>query len=90
MMVAIGEDGVKTIEDFAGYAVDDLAGWKERKDGETTFNEGVLNSFGITRAQAEEMVVVARLKVGWISEDDLMSEEELEAAEAGEGAGEQP
>ncbi|MDD9334073.1 MAG: helix-hairpin-helix domain-containing protein, partial [Bartonella sp.] len=24
MLVAIGEDGVKTMEDFAGYAVDDL------------------------------------------------------------------
>ncbi len=85
MMVAVGEDGVKTIEDFAGYAVDDLAGWKERKDGETTFHEGVLNEFNISRAQAEEMVVVARLKMGWISEEDLMSEEELEAAASGAG-----
>jgi N utilization substance protein A len=35
MLVALGEDGVKTIEDFAGCATDDLIGWKERKDGET-------------------------------------------------------
>ena len=42
MLVALGEDGVKTIEDFAGYAVDDLVGWTERKDGETKFFEGVL------------------------------------------------
>ena len=35
MMVTLGEDGVKTVEDFAGYAADDLVGWKERKDGET-------------------------------------------------------
>ena len=42
MMVTLGEDGVKTIEDFAGYAVDDLVGWKERKDGETKMFPGVL------------------------------------------------
>ena len=42
MLVTLGEDGVKTVEDFAGYAVDDLVGWKERKDGETKFFPGVL------------------------------------------------
>jgi len=76
MMVALGEDGVKTIEDFAGYAADDLVGWKERKDGETKFYPGVLADFGISRADAEQMVVAARLKAGWISEDDLATEEE--------------
>ncbi|MFN4272633.1 MAG: transcription termination factor NusA [Aliihoeflea sp.] len=85
MMVALGEDGVKTVEDFAGYAVDDLVGWKERKDGETTFFEGVLASFGVSRAEAEQMVVAARLKVGWINEDDLASEaEDDQEAEASE------
>jgi len=29
MMVALGEDGIKTIEDFAGCAADDLVGWSE-------------------------------------------------------------
>ncbi len=78
MLVAIGEDGVKTVEDFAGYAVDDLVGWKERKDGETKMFDGVLSPFGVTRADAEQMVVAARLKAGWISEDDLVSEDEVE------------
>src|SRR6185295_1751988 len=68
MMVALGGDGVKTIEDFAGYAVDDLVGWKERKDGETKVFPGVLADYGITRAEAEAMVMAARLKAGWISE----------------------
>ena len=89
MMVALGEDGVKTVEDFAGYAVDDLVGWKERKDGETTFFEGVLAPFGVSRAEAEQMVVAARLKVGWINEDDLASEaeDEQEAETSEETAG---
>ena len=85
MMVTLGEDGVKTVEDFAGYAVDDLVGWKERKDGETKMYPGVLADFGITRAEAEQMVLAARLKAGWITEADLASEEEAEG-EAGENA----
>lgn len=81
MMVAVGEDGVKTIEDFAGYAVDDLAGWRERKDGETQNFAGVLTPFDISRADAEAMVVAARLKAGWMTEEDLHKPEENDAAE---------
>ncbi|MBZ9809328.1 transcription termination factor NusA [Mesorhizobium sp. BR1-1-9] len=75
MMVTLGEDGVKTIEDFAGYAADDLTGWKERKDGETKVYPGVLADHGVSRADAEQMVLAARLKAGWISEDELAAEE---------------
>jgi N utilization substance protein A len=82
MMVAVGRDGVKTVEDFAGYAVDDLVGWKERKDGETKTFAGVLGEFGVSRAEAEQMVLAARLKAGWITEDDLAGEEVEEDAEA--------
>jgi len=81
MMVKLGEDGVKTIEDFAGYAVDDLVGWRERKDGENKFFPGVFSDLDLSRAEAEQMVVAARLKMGWISEDDLQSEAEEETEE---------
>jgi N utilization substance protein A len=83
MMVTLGEDGVKTIEDFAGYAADDLTGWKERKDGETKVYPGVLASHGVSRADAEQMVLAARLKAGWISEEEAQAEAaEAEAAGA--------
>jgi N utilization substance protein A len=85
MMVALGEDGVKSVEDFAGYAVDDLVGWKERKDGETKVFPGVLADHGVSRADAEQMVMAARLKAGWISEEDLAveaDEADQEAVEA--------
>ncbi len=83
IMVKVGEDGVKTIEDFAGYATDDLIGWKERKDGETTVTEGVLSGFDISRAEAEQMVMSARLKAGWVTEEDLApAEPEHEEAQA--------
>jgi N utilization substance protein A len=81
MMVTLGKDGVKTIEDFAGYAVDDLVGWKERSDGETKTYPGVLAEHGVSRADAEAMVMAARLAAGWITEEQAEAEAE-ETAEA--------
>jgi transcription termination/antitermination protein NusA len=80
MMVKFGEDGVKTIEDFAGYSADDLVGWKERKDGETKVVQGLLADFEISRTEAEQMIMFARTKVGWITqeEDAVESEEQQE------------
>lgn len=75
MLVVLGEDGVKTIEDFAGYAIDDLAGWKEKKAGELIQHVGILDSFSLSREEIEEMILMARLKSGWITEADLASEE---------------
>jgi N utilization substance protein A len=86
MLVTLGEDGVKTVEDFAGYAVDDLVGWKERKDGETKFFPGVLANHSVSRDEAEQMVMAARLKAGWITEADLAAGQEEEAVEETAGA----
>ncbi|RCS25233.1 transcription termination/antitermination protein NusA [Phyllobacterium salinisoli] len=86
ILVALGEDGVKTVEDFAGYAVDELTGWRERKDGETVSHPGVLSSFDVSRVDAEQMVLAARLKCGWITEEDLAKGgEEVEDTEELEG-----
>ena len=86
MMVALGEDGIKTMEDFAGCAADDLVGWVERKDGETVKYEGLFSNLDVSRAEAEDMVVAARLAAGWITEEDLAAmhaeEEEGEDGEA--------
>lgn len=85
MMVALGEDGIKTVEDFAGCAADDLVGWSERKDGETKKFEGLFSKFDISRAEAEAMIVQARLAAGWITEEDLAAEAEAEAEGVLEG-----
>src|SRR5277367_5742779 len=71
MMVAFGENGIKTIEDLAGCATDDLAGWTERKDGEAVRQAGILDGFEISREEAEALIMQARLKAGWITEADL-------------------
>ncbi|MDJ0930869.1 transcription termination factor NusA [Breoghania sp.] len=88
MMVALGKDDVKTIEDLAGCATDDLVGWSERKDGEVTRFTGALSDFDLSRAEAEQFIMQARVAAGWISEEDLLAEqaEEEEAVEDyGEG-----
>ncbi|WP_112795570.1 transcription termination factor NusA [Rhizobium sp. SYY.PMSO] len=81
MMVALGEDGIKTIEDFAGCAADDLVGWSERKNGETKKFEGLFSKLEVSRVEAEQMVVQARLLAGWITEADLAAETTEEVAE---------
>ncbi|MCB1475167.1 MAG: transcription termination/antitermination protein NusA, partial [Rhodobiaceae bacterium] len=80
MLVAFGENDVKSIEDLAGCATDDLAGWTERKDGETTRFAGFLDGFDVSREEAEAMIIAARVKAGWIEEPvDEPAEEEGEA-----------
>jgi N utilization substance protein A len=81
MLVALGKDGVKTLEDFAGSIPDELVGWVERKDGEATRHAGVLEDFDLSRADAEAMIMAARVQAGWISEEDLHPPAEPEAGD---------
>jgi N utilization substance protein A len=83
MMVKFGENGIKTVEDLAGSETDDLAGWTERKDGESTRHAGILDGFELAREDIEGLIMQARVKAGWISEADLAPvAEETEPAEA--------
>ena len=84
MLVALGKDGTKTIEDFAGYAVDDLIGWVERPDRKPherrpgvprpapIKHEGVFEGLNVSREEAEAMILQARLAAGWVTEEDLL------------------
>jgi N utilization substance protein A len=71
MLVKFGEGGVKTVEDLAGCATDDLVGWTERKDGESKREPGILEGYEMSREDAEAMIMQARLKAGWVTEADL-------------------
>jgi N utilization substance protein A len=87
ILVALGENGVKTVEDLAGCATDDLAGWTERANGETKLEKGFLDGFELTREECEHLIMQARLKAGWITEADLAPPATEEApAEAAEPA----
>src|SRR3569623_1855198 len=71
MLVALGIDCFMTVDDFAGWAADDLVGWTERKDGEVKRFDGTFKDFPVSREEAEEMILQARLKAGWVTEADL-------------------
>ena len=87
VMVALGENGVKTVEDFADCATDDLVGWteaKKDKDTPAVRHKGFLAGFEISRLEAEEMIMKARVLAGWITEADIakMKADAAAAAEA--------
>jgi N utilization substance protein A len=69
MMVKLGENEVKTIEDLAGCATDDLLGWTERRGTETVRTPGYFDGFEVAREDAEAMVMEARRLAGWISDE---------------------
>jgi transcription termination/antitermination protein NusA len=71
MLVALGENGVKTVEDLAGCATDDLTGWSERKDGESKHEPGFFDGLDVSREDADALIMQARLKAGWVTEAEL-------------------
>ncbi len=81
-MVALGENGVKTVEDLAGCATDDLTGWTERKDGESKREPGFLDGLDVSREDAEALIMQARLKAGWVTEAELAPPPAAEEAPA--------
>ena len=84
MMVALGENGVKTVEDFADCATDELLGWTERKkekDAEPVRHKGYLEGFELSRNDVEGMIMSSRVQAGWIKAEDLVKPAEEEAAE---------
>ena len=82
MLVAFGENDVKTVEDLAGCATDDLVGWTEGRGPEATRYKGALDGFDISRADAENMIMAARVKAGWIEQPEEIVETEGSAEEA--------
>ena len=89
MMIAFGENEIKTVEDLADCATDDLTGWIERKKekgAEPVRHPGILDSFDVSRSDAEDMIMAARIKAGWISPEDLIEPEPETDGEAEEGA----
>jgi transcription termination/antitermination protein NusA len=71
MVVTLGENDIKSLEDLAGCATDDLVGWTERVDGERKHYDGILEAYDMSAEDAEEMIIRVRLKAGWITQEDL-------------------
>ncbi|WP_304169166.1 transcription termination factor NusA [Phenylobacterium aquaticum] len=78
MAVALGEGDVKSVEDLAGLIPDDLRGWFENKDGERVREPGILEAFTLDAADAEALIMRARVAMGWIEAPPTVVEEEIE------------
>ena len=61
MLITLGENGVRTVEDLAGLAADELV---DKTDG-------ILRDFSLDHRGVEQLVLRARVAVGWLSEEDL-------------------
>lgn len=84
MLVAFGRGGIKTMEDLADCATDDLTGWVERKkdkSSEPVRHAGILDGVEMSRADAEDLIMTARVEAGWISPEDLAPAEEAAGEE---------
>ncbi|WP_312785278.1 transcription termination factor NusA [Brevundimonas sp.] len=95
--VALGEGGVKTVEDLADLATDEIRGGYEVRNGERVKVAGVLESFNLSQQDAELLILQARVAAGWIDASELPQVEEPEAeyeeeifADAGEDGAEEP
>lgn len=73
MLVALGEAGVKTLEDFADLASDEL----------TSGPDAILGGLGLTTEDANDMIMAARVQAGWFSAEELA---EANATDGQDGA----
>src|SRR6201995_1350061 len=77
--VALGQHEVKTLEDLAGSATDDLIGYYEvNKEKERVRVPGALDGFNLTSDDANAIVMKARVKIGWIEEEPEVADEAVE------------
>ncbi len=88
MVEALAKDDVKNLEDFATCADWELAGGWTTVDGERVKDDGILEPFGVTLEEAQDMVMTARVLLGWVDPTELEEaaeevEEEVSDEEAG-------
>ncbi|SDD43742.1 N utilization substance protein A [Paracoccus isoporae] len=86
MVEALAKDGVKTLEDFATCADWELAGGWTTVDGQRVKDEGLLEPHGISLEEAQDMVMTARVMLGWVDPDELAAAAAADAAEDGDAA----
>ncbi|MDR9392771.1 transcription termination factor NusA [Roseovarius sp. SYSU LYC5161] len=80
MVKALAEDGVKTLEDFATCADWELAGGWTTVDGNRVKDDGLLEPFDVSLGEAQNMVMTARVMLGWVDPGELESGDDEETA----------
>ena len=81
MLVVLGENNIKSLDDFAGFSTDELFGWVEKTELGSKKQEGLFSGFDLSRDQVEKMILDTRVKLGWIQNEDLSEETQVNVSE---------
>ena len=73
MLAAFGANGIRTVEDLAACATDDLVGWTEQRGAEVTRHPGILGDLVMSRQECDALILRARVRAGWIEAAALTS-----------------
>jgi transcription termination/antitermination protein NusA len=77
MLVKLGENEVRTMDDFAGLASDEL----------TDRSDGFLVGFDLSEEAANDMIMAARVAEGWLTAEEVEEMKAKAAEAAAEAAG---
>ena len=83
MVEALAKDGVTTLEEFARCADWELAGGYTTVEGKRVKDTGLLEKFDMSLAEAQHLIMTARVLLGWVDPSELakpVEEEEDPAA----------
>ncbi|AQS46606.1 MULTISPECIES: transcription termination factor NusA [Thioclava] len=81
MIEALAKDDVKTLEDFATCADWELAGGWTTVDGQRVKDEGLLEKFDVSLEEAQNLIMTARIQLGWVDPSELEGDAEDEGEE---------
>ena len=81
MLLALADDGIKNVEEFAKCADWELAGGWTTVDGERVKDDGLLETFGVTLEEAQDLIMTARVILGWVNPDEISPVNSAEAEE---------
>ena len=81
MLLALADDGIKNVEEFAKCADWELAGGWTTVDGERVKDDGLLETFVVTLEEAQDLIMTARVILGWVNPDEISPVNSTEAEE---------
>ena len=81
MLLALADDDIKSVEEFAKCADWELAGGWTTIDGERVKDDGLLENFGVSLEEAQDLIMTARVILGWVNPDDIAPTNSLETEE---------
>ncbi|MFV0474438.1 MAG: transcription termination factor NusA [Pikeienuella sp.] len=78
MVLALAEDGILSLDEFAKCADWELAGGWSTVDGKRVKDEGLLEKFDVSLEEAQYLVMNARVALGIVDPDDVVYDSAVE------------